>query len=33
VRWMVCPAGSNDRYEGELPFTVGQAASFADPML
>ena len=33
VRWTVCPAGSNDRHEGELPFTVGQAASTADPML
>jgi hypothetical protein len=33
VRWTVCPAGSNDRYDGELPFTVGQAASIADPML
>jgi hypothetical protein len=33
VRWTVCPAGSNDRYDGELPFTVGQAASTADPML
>jgi hypothetical protein len=33
VRWMVCPAGSNDRYEGELPFTVGQAATIAYPML
>ena len=33
VRWTVCPAGGNDRYEGELPFTVGQAAGIAEPML
>jgi len=33
VRWTVCPAGSNDRYDGELPFTIGHAASVADPML
>ena len=33
VRWTVCPAGSNDRYDGELPFTIGHAASIADPML
>ena len=31
VRWTVCPAGSNDRYDGEFPFTVGEvAASAAD---
>lgn len=33
VRWTVCPATGNDRYEGELPFTVGRAATIADPML
>lgn len=22
VRWTVCPEGSDDRYQGELPFTV-----------
>lgn len=29
VRWTVCPEGSNDRYDGEFPFTVGQAAASA----
>lgn len=24
VRWSVCPQGSDDRYEGEFPFTVGR---------
>jgi hypothetical protein len=33
VRWTVCPTGSSERYDGELPFTVGQAASIAAPML
>ena len=23
VRWSVCPEGSDDRYDGEFPFTVG----------
>jgi hypothetical protein len=23
VRWTVCPEGSNDRYDGEFPFMVG----------
>jgi hypothetical protein len=23
VRWTVCPAGSNDRFDGEFPFVVG----------
>jgi hypothetical protein len=31
VRWTVCPAGGNNKYEGELPFTIGRAA--ADPKL
>jgi acetyl esterase/lipase len=32
VRWTVCPEGSDDRYEGEFPFTVGHvAASIARP--
>jgi hypothetical protein len=31
VRWIVCPEGSNDRYDGEFPFTVGrEAASTAE---
>ena len=31
VRWTVCPEGGNDRYDGEFPFTVGDAtASTAD---
>lgn len=25
VRWTVCPEGSNDRYDGEFPVTVGDA--------
>lgn len=33
VRWTVCPDGSNDKHEGELPFTVSDATSNADPML
>jgi hypothetical protein len=32
LRWTVCPQGSNDRYDGEFPFTVGQvAASTGEP--
>jgi hypothetical protein len=32
LRWTVCPQGSNDRYDGEIPFTVGQlAASAGEP--
>ena len=31
VRWTVCPEGTNDRYDGEFPLTVGEmAASSAD---
>src|SRR5260370_40295964 len=30
LRWTVCPQGSNDRYDGEIPFTVGQVAASAD---
>lgn len=34
ARWMVCPEGSDDSYEGELPFTVGDvAAGAAEPTL
>jgi hypothetical protein len=34
VRWTVCPEGSDDRYEGELPFTVGHVAErIAEPNL
>lgn len=33
ARWTVCPIGTNDRYEGELPFTVRREASVAEPML
>jgi hypothetical protein len=34
ARWTVCPEGSDDRYEGELPFTIGHvAASVAEPAL
>jgi hypothetical protein len=29
VRWTVCPEGSNDRYDGEFPLTVGEAAASA----
>jgi hypothetical protein len=29
LRWTVCPQGSNDRYDGEFPFTVGQVAASA----
>ncbi len=29
LRWTVCPQGSNDRYDGEFPFTVGQVATSA----
>lgn len=29
LRWTVCPQGSNDRYDGEFPFTIGQAAASA----
>ena len=32
ARWMVCPEGSEDGYEGEFPFTIGDvAARSADP--
>jgi hypothetical protein len=32
LRWTVCPQGSNDRYDGEISFMVGQvAASAGDP--
>jgi hypothetical protein len=33
VRWTVCPEGSNDRYDGEFVFTIGNdvAASTAQP--
>ncbi len=27
VRWTVCPEGTNDRYDGEFSFTVGNAAA------
>jgi hypothetical protein len=27
ARWTVCPAGSDDRYEGQIPFTVGHVAA------
>jgi hypothetical protein len=27
VHWTVCPEGSDDRYEGEIPFTVGNVAA------
>src|SRR5262249_33552806 len=27
VRWSVCPEGSEDRYEGEVPFTVSPTAA------
>lgn len=33
LRWLVCPAGGNEGYQGELPFTVGQVAGPANPML
>jgi hypothetical protein len=23
LRWTICPQGSNDRYDGEFPFTIG----------
>jgi hypothetical protein len=29
LRWTVCPQGSNDRYDGEFPFTIGQIAASA----
>jgi hypothetical protein len=29
LRWTVCPQGSNDRYDGEFPFTVGQVTARA----
>jgi hypothetical protein len=29
LRWTVCPQGSNDRYDGEFPFSVGQLATSA----
>ncbi len=29
ARWTVCPQGSNDRYDGEFPFTVDQVATSA----
>jgi hypothetical protein len=29
LRWTVCPQGSNDRYDGEFPFTIGQVAASA----
>jgi hypothetical protein len=29
LRWTVCPQGSNDRYDGEIPFAVGQVATSA----
>jgi methionine-rich copper-binding protein CopC len=25
VRWPVCPEGGNERYDGEFPFTIGDA--------
>ena len=32
VRWTVCPEGSNDRYDGEFPFLVGDvSADGTDP--
>ncbi len=33
VRWTVCPEGSDDRYDGELPFTVGPVERVAEPNL
>jgi hypothetical protein len=30
LRWTVCPQGSNERYDGEFPFTVDQLAASAD---
>jgi hypothetical protein len=30
LHWTLCPAGSNERYEGEFPFTVGRSATTAD---
>jgi hypothetical protein len=34
ARWTVCPEGSDDRYDGEFPFTVGHVAtSIAGPTL
>jgi len=31
VRWTVCPEGTNDRYDGEFAFTIGNTtASTAD---
>ncbi|MGZ5910606.1 MAG: hypothetical protein ACXWLB_12085 [Reyranella sp.] len=30
LRWTVCPQGSNDRYDGEFPFKVGQVAASGD---
>jgi hypothetical protein len=27
ARWMVCPEGSDDTYEGEFPFTIGHVAA------
>ena len=32
ARWKVCPEGSDDRYEGEIPFTVGNVAASLDWM-
>ena len=29
VHWTVCPEGSNDRYDGEFPLTVGDASASA----
>src|SRR6266851_9242958 len=29
LRWTVCPQGSNDRYDGEFPFKVGEVATSA----
>jgi hypothetical protein len=28
ARWVVCPEGSNDRYNGEFSFTIGQAEKY-----
>jgi hypothetical protein len=30
MRWMVCPEGSKDRFDGEFPFAVGQVAADSD---
>jgi hypothetical protein len=31
ARWTICPEGSDERYEGEIPFTVGHAVGIAKP--